>query len=75
MSFALPTRPASIGPITEPVIVGSSPALRRALRIAERLASGDSKVLITGESGVGKDVVARFVHVQLAARRPARSSR
>ena len=42
---------------------GSSPALQRALKVAERLAAGDSKVLITGESGVGKDVLARFVHV------------
>jgi transcriptional regulator with PAS, ATPase and Fis domain len=56
-------RPSSIGPIPAPVVVGSSPALLRVLKIAERLAAGDSKVLITGESGVGKDVVARFVHV------------
>jgi transcriptional regulator with PAS, ATPase and Fis domain len=34
------------------------------LRVAERLAAGDSKVLITGESGVGKDVIARVVHVK-----------
>jgi transcriptional regulator with PAS, ATPase and Fis domain len=47
-------------------VVGSSPALHRALKVAERLAAGDSKVLITGESGVGKDVLARFVHVNSA---------
>jgi transcriptional regulator with PAS, ATPase and Fis domain len=49
-------------PLTAPTIVGSSPALQRVLHIASRLATGDSKVLITGESGVGKDVVARYVH-------------
>jgi transcriptional regulator with PAS, ATPase and Fis domain len=46
------------------VIVGESPALLRIIRVAERLAAGDSKVLITGESGVGKDVIARLVHVR-----------
>jgi len=59
-------RPSSIGPIPAPTVVGSSPALQRALNVAGRLAAGDSKVLITGESGVGKDVLARFVHVNSA---------
>ena len=60
------TRPSSIGPLAAPVIVGSSPALERVLHVAVRLAAGDSKVLITGESGVGKDVIARHVHVNSA---------
>ena len=32
------------------------------LRLAQRAAIGDAKVLITGESGVGKDLIAREVH-------------
>ena len=36
------------------------------LSIAERAAKSPAKVLITGESGVGKDVVARFIHTQSA---------
>jgi DNA-binding NtrC family response regulator len=32
------------------------------LKFAERAASSDAKVLITGESGVGKDVIARHIH-------------
>ena len=36
------------------------------LQIAERAAMSPAKVLITGESGVGKDVVARFIHQQSA---------
>src|SRR4029450_7121288 len=60
------SRPSSLGPLAAPTVVGSSPALQRVLHIAGRLASGDSKVLITGESGVGKDVVARYVHCNSA---------
>jgi len=65
------SRPSSLGPHAAPTIVGSSAALRRILHVASRLAAGDSKVLITGESGVGKDVVARYVHVN-SSRAPQR---
>ena len=47
-----------------PTVIGSSPALARVLDIAGRIAAGQAKVLITGESGVGKDVIARFIHCQ-----------
>jgi DNA-binding NtrC family response regulator len=43
-------------------IVGTSPALRRALEIVERVADSDSTVLITGESGTGKELFARALH-------------
>src|SRR5687767_8404724 len=45
-----------------PTVIGSSPALARVLDIAGRIAAGQAKVLITGESGVGKDVFARYIH-------------
>jgi transcriptional regulator with PAS, ATPase and Fis domain len=54
-------RVPSIGHFEAPTIVGNSPALQRVLQVASRLAAGDSKVLITGESGVGKDIIARHV--------------
>jgi transcriptional regulator with PAS, ATPase and Fis domain len=44
------------------VIIGRSPALRAICALAERVAAGDAKVLITGESGVGKDLVAQLIH-------------
>ena len=44
--------------------------MRELLGFAERAASGDAKVLITGETGVGKDVVASHIH-QHSGRRHA----
>ena len=38
------------------------------LAMAERAAESPAKVLITGESGVGKDVVARYIHSQSSRR-------
>src|SRR6058998_2165468 len=42
--------------------VFSSPEMTRAYRIASLVAATDVPVLITGESGVGKEVFARFIH-------------
>jgi two-component system, NtrC family, response regulator AtoC len=39
-----------------------SPGMREAMGLAERVSSTDSNVLITGESGAGKDVLAAFIH-------------
>ncbi len=49
-------------------IVGESPALRRVLRQVETVAPTDSTVLIRGETGTGKELVARALH-ELSARR------
>ena len=43
-------------------IVVRSPAMRQVLDLARRVAKVDSTLLITGESGVGKERVARLVH-------------
>ncbi len=43
-------------------IIGDSPALRQTIALAQRAAQVDSTVLITGESGTGKDLMARAVH-------------
>ena len=42
----------------------ASAAMEEVLVLADRLAGGDAKVLITGESGVGKDLVARYIHAR-----------
>jgi len=51
-------------------IVGTSPPLRNVLSRVSKVAPTDSSVLITGETGTGKEMVARAIH-----RRSRRSSR
>jgi DNA-binding NtrC family response regulator len=64
--MGIPRLPPSPGgspdTVGKPLIVGRSDALKAICVLAERVASGDAKVLITGESGVGKDLVARHIH-------------
>jgi PAS domain S-box-containing protein len=45
-------------------IVGTSPALQRMLRRVSAVANTPASVLILGESGVGKELVARAIHLQ-----------
>jgi transcriptional regulator with GAF, ATPase, and Fis domain len=43
-------------------LVGESPALQKTLKAIEQVAPTDSTVLITGETGTGKELVARAIH-------------
>lgn len=43
-------------------IVGDDPVLNRAIEIAVQVAPTDLSVLITGESGVGKEVIPQIIH-------------
>lgn len=47
-------------------IVARSPAMMRALEIAGKVAQHPSAVLITGDSGTGKELVARLIHRESA---------
>jgi transcriptional regulator with GAF, ATPase, and Fis domain len=55
-------RLSSIGQLDQRKIIGRSPALERVLDQADRIAGTDSTVLILGESGVGKELLARRIH-------------
>ena len=49
---------------TPPVLLGNSPAMELMRVDIESAARTNAKVLITGETGVGKEVVARLIHEQ-----------
>jgi transcriptional regulator with PAS, ATPase and Fis domain len=43
-------------------LVAKSEAMREAVRLATRVATTDANVLVTGESGAGKEALAHFIH-------------
>lgn len=43
-------------------IIGKSPAIRRVFDLITKVAYGNANVLVTGESGVGKELIARSIH-------------
>ncbi len=49
-------------PAAPSALVHASAQMREILSLVGRVATGDAKVLITGESGVGKDLIAREIH-------------
>ena len=46
-----------------PQVIAESPAMKSVLNLVERIGPADANVLITGENGTGKEVVARALHV------------
>ncbi|OBQ57630.1 sigma-54-dependent transcriptional regulator [Halodesulfovibrio spirochaetisodalis] len=55
------SQPSSL-PLQRENIVGESPAIRKVLSTVEQYAASDVNVLITGETGVGKEMFARAIH-------------
>ncbi len=52
----------STGKVTFAELIGASPAMQMVKRLGERAAKSSIPILILGESGVGKEVIARAVH-------------
>jgi formate hydrogenlyase transcriptional activator len=50
-------------------IIGRSPALQRVLRLVESVAATDAAILIRGETGTGKELIAGLIHQLSAGRR------
>ena len=55
-------------------LVGSSPAINQLRQTIERVAPTNSRILIVGPSGAGKELAARTIHDALRPRATARSS-
>ena len=51
-------------------IVGDSPALRQVLELVQTVAPSDSTVLLLGETGTGKELIARAIHDHSRRERP-----
>ncbi|WP_051978794.1 sigma 54-interacting transcriptional regulator [Edaphobacter aggregans] len=74
MNLALQDELAAIQKDKFETIVGGSPALRRTLNKVEQVAATDATVLITGETGTGKELIAQAIHKHSKrARMPFRS--
>ena len=64
-SVSLPSVPADSSEAAANVpstLIYASPQMHDILALVGRVATGEAKVLITGESGVGKDLIAREIH-------------
>ena len=59
MGRARRTRASSVQPI-----IGSSNAIGNVRQVVERIAAFDTRTLITGENGIGKELVARWLHAK-----------
>src|SRR5262245_30676555 len=47
-----------------PTLIGEHPLMEKIARVVRKVAATDATVLILGESGTGKDLVARAIHLQ-----------
>ncbi|MDB5426696.1 MAG: transcriptional regulator FlbD, partial [Phenylobacterium sp.] len=52
---------AAVADDNRPMVV-RDPAMQAVIAMADQIAPSDASILITGESGVGKEVIARYVH-------------
>ncbi|RAK63616.1 sigma-54-dependent transcriptional regulator [Phenylobacterium kunshanense] len=52
---------AAVSDDNRPMVV-RDPSMQQVIQLADQVAPSDASILITGESGVGKEVVARYVH-------------
>ena len=55
-------RASELAPSTETPLLGKSPAMERVRTLIDRAAPTDANVLILGENGTGKEIVAREIH-------------
>ena len=62
----------SLGLLKDEFVVGNDPAMDEVLRLVRKVSTTDTTVLITGETGTGKELIARIIHDR--SNRSSRSS-
>jgi transcriptional regulator with GAF, ATPase, and Fis domain len=64
-----PPRTAEAGPTSPPIpeLIGSSPAMQKVYRLTRQVARSNASVLLLGETGTGKELIAKAIH-QLSPR-------
>ncbi len=45
-------------------VIGTDPAMRNVLAMADKIAPSEATIMITGESGTGKEVMSRYIHAK-----------
>ena len=65
---AAPAAPAPATPAPNHALLGESAPMREVFRLIGRVAASDLNVLVTGETGTGKELVARALHEESARR-------
>ena len=66
--ISLPPEPELIAAVLAAIsdderpLIAEDGAMRQVITLADQIAASDASILITGESGVGKEVLARYVH-------------
>jgi transcriptional regulator with PAS, ATPase and Fis domain len=60
--LAVPANTSSSNAVDDPVMIGETPQFHEVLNLARRYAMHDITVLITGETGTGKEVMAQYIH-------------
>jgi DNA-binding NtrC family response regulator len=63
-----PQRASAPPASSPPVLIGSSAAMRQVQTYLDQAAQGDANVLITGETGTGKELAAAYLHERSARR-------
>ncbi len=56
-------------------LIGASPAMQEVFRLIERVGPTEANVLLTGESGSGKELAAQSIHERSAQASPGPSAR
>jgi DNA-binding NtrC family response regulator len=65
------SKPAQPRPVKSAEIIGESPGIKKLFEVIGKVADSDLTVLITGETGTGKELVARALHEFSRRRKPA----